>query len=129
MTKKDKINIVTLGCSKNVVDSEYLIKQLNSNQYNVFHDSDSTEAKIVIINTCGFIQDAKQESIDTILGFARAKNKGNIKKLFVVGCLAEIYKEELKKEIPEIDEIFGTNSLKEIVESIGADYKSDLLGE
>ena len=97
---KRKINVVTLGCAKNRVDSEHLMAQLRHDRFEVVYDSDSTDAKIVVVNTCGFIGDAKQESIDTILSFAAAKNRGEIERLFVMGCLSERYKEELRPEIP-----------------------------
>jgi len=126
---KNKINIVTLGCSKNLVDSERLFKQLEANGFTVVHDSNDTSAKIVIINTCGFIGDAKEESIDTILSFAHAKLKGKIRHLFVMGCLAERYKKDLQLEIPEVDDFFGVNNLEDIVKAIGGDLKVDLLGE
>lgn len=126
---KKKINIVTLGCSKNLVDSERLYKQLEANGYSVVHDSNDTSAKVVVVNTCGFIGDAKEESIDTILSFAHAKEKGKIRHLFVMGCLSERYKKELQLEIPEVDEFFGVNNLEDIIKAIGGDLKSDLLGE
>ena len=100
--KKRLINVVTLGCSKNLVDSEHLMAQLRRNNFDIIYDSNSTDAKIVIINTCGFIGDAKEESINTILGFVRAKEAGEIDHLFVMGCLAERYKMDLEKEIPEV---------------------------
>lgn len=123
------INVVTLGCSKNLVDSEYLMKQLQAGGYQIVHDSDKTEASIVIINTCGFIQDAKQESINTILEFAQAKSAGKIDKLYVMGCLSERYKPELKKEIPEADEFFGVNNMKDVLKDLQVDYKKELTGE
>jgi len=126
---KKKINIVTLGCSKNLVDSERLYKQLEANGYSVVHDSNDTSAKVVVINTCGFIGDAKEESIDTILSFAHAKEKGKIRHLFVMGCLSERYKKDLQLEIPEVDEFFGVNNLEDIIKAIGGDLKTDLLGE
>jgi ribosomal protein S12 methylthiotransferase RimO len=126
---KKKINIVTLGCSKNLVDSERLYKQLEANGYSVVHDSNDTSAKVVVINTCGFIGDAKEESIDTILSFAHAKEKGKIRHLFVMGCLSERYKKELQLEIPEVDEFFGVNNLEDIIKAIGGDLKANLLGE
>jgi len=128
-TKKQKINIVTLGCSKNIVDSERLMRQLTANKIEVVHNDNSTNAKTVIINTCGFINDAKEESIDTILEFAKAKTEGKIDKLYVIGCLSERYKEALKKDIPEADEYFGVNDLQKIVESLNIEYKINLLGE
>lgn len=125
----NKVNVITLGCSKNLVDSEYLLKQLSANGFKVVHDSNSTDADIVVINTCGFINDAKQESIETILQFEQLKQQKRISKLFVFGCLSERYKEELEKEIPNVDQYFGVYNLKELVESIGANYKSELIGE
>lgn len=124
-----KINVITLGCSKNLVDSEVLLKQLEANNLSVEHNSNKSDFDTVIINTCGFIDDAKQESIDTILDYANAKKQGIIKNLFVTGCLSERYKDELKKEIPEVDEYFGTNNLKDIIKTIGVDYKKELIGE
>lgn len=126
---KKKINVVTLGCSKNIVDSEYLIAQLTGNNFEVVHDSNDESAKTVIINTCGFIGDAKEESINTILNFAQAKEAGIIDNIFVFGCLSERYKPELIKEIPEVDEFFGANNIKDIIKAIGADYKDNLIGE
>ena len=105
-----KINVITLGCSKNTVDSEHLMAQLAAAGYTVTHDSDRTDAKVVVINTCGFIGDAKQESIDMILRAAAAKQTGKIERLFVVGCLSERYAEELRAELPEVDEFFGDNA-------------------
>lgn len=125
----NKVNVITLGCSKNLVDSEYLLKQLSANGFKVVHDSNSSDSDIVVINTCGFINDAKQESIETILQFEELKKQNKIKKLFVFGCLSERYKEELEKEIPNVDQFYGVYNLKELVESIGANYKSELLGE
>lgn len=125
----NKVNVITLGCSKNLVDSEYLLKQLAANGFNVVHDSNSADSDIIVINTCGFINDAKQESIETILQFEELKKQKKIKKLFVFGCLSERYKEELEKEIPNVDQFYGVYNLKELVESIGANYKSELLGE
>lgn len=126
---KKRINIVTLGCSKNLVDSERLYKQFEANGYSVVHDSNDTNAKVVVINTCGFIGDAKEESVDTILSFAKAKMNGSIQHLFVMGCLSERYKKDLQLEIPEVDEFFGVNNLEDIVRAIGGDLKRDLLGE
>ena len=104
-----KINVITLGCSKNTVDSEHLMARLAAAGYEVLFDSDRTDAKVVVINTCGFIGDAKQESIDMILQAAAAKNAGKIERLFVVGCLSERYADELRAELPEVDEFFGVN--------------------
>lgn len=130
MTKPiNKINVITLGCSKNLVDSEVLLKQLNVGNFIVEHDSEKTDAQTVIINTCGFIRDAKEESIETILRFARAREKGEIQNLYVIGCLSERYKEELKNEIPDVDRYFGVNNLEQIVTSLGIEYRKELLGE
>jgi ribosomal protein S12 methylthiotransferase len=126
---KRKINIVTLGCSKNIVDSEYLIAQLSGNNFEVLHDSNDDSAKTVIINTCGFTNDAREESINTILNFAQAKKAGIIDRLFVFGCLSERYKPELKKEIPEADEFFGARNLKDIVEALGGNFMEKLADE
>jgi ribosomal protein S12 methylthiotransferase len=113
-----KINVVTLGCSKNIVDSEYLMKQLDAGGWEVLHDSDDPSAKVVVINTCGFIADAKEESVETILNFIEAKKKGLIEHVFVMGCLSQRYKDDLEKEIPEVDGIFGVNQLPEILASL-----------
>ena len=130
MTKPiNKVNVITLGCSKNIVDSEVLIKQLDAGNLIVEHDSEITDAQTVIINTCGFIRDAKEESIETILRYARAREKGEIQNLYVIGCLSERYKEELKNEIPEVDRYFGVNNLEQIVKSLGTEYRKELLGE
>ncbi|MDR2424562.1 MAG: 30S ribosomal protein S12 methylthiotransferase RimO [Prevotellaceae bacterium] len=126
---KTKINIVTLGCSKNTVDSEYLIAQLAGSNFEVVHDSNDQSAKIVIVNTCGFIADAREESINTILNFARAKQEGIIDRLFVFGCLSERYKPELIKEIPEVNEFFGVKNLKDIVTAVGGNFRNELAGE
>ncbi|MCK5028960.1 MAG: 30S ribosomal protein S12 methylthiotransferase RimO [Bacteroidales bacterium] len=128
-TKGDKkVNIITMGCSKNLVDSESLMRQLESNGFQVVHDSNKP-SDIVIINTCGFINDAKKESIETILQFEGLRDTKKIEKLFVFGCLSERYKEELEKEIPVVDKFFGVNSLKELIEETGANYKEELIGE
>ncbi|MFM2206757.1 MAG: hypothetical protein RL213_732 [Bacteroidota bacterium] len=127
--KKNKVNVITLGCSKNIYDSEVLMGQLRANRFEVAHESTDDDAAIVIINTCGFIDNAKQESIDTILGFAEAKNEGRIDKLYVTGCLSERYKPELRKEIPNVDEFFGTRDLPKLLKTLGADYKHELIGE
>lgn len=128
MTRKRRINIVTLGCAKNIVDSEHLAGQLGPN-WEVEYDSDSTDAKVVVVNTCGFIGDAKQESIDTILRFAAAREAGDIDHLFVMGCLSERYRDELREEIPEVDEFFGVNNLKDILRTVGERYRDELRGE
>ncbi len=127
--KKQKINIITLGCSKNIVDSEQLATQLISSNLEIAFDSNDKKARTIIINTCGFIKDAKEESIDTILEYARYKQLGKIDNLFVIGCLSERYKEDLSKEIPEVDQYFGVNDLKSIVSSLDVNYKKELLGE
>lgn len=127
--KKKIINVVTLGCSKNIVDSEHLMAQLRRNNFEIKFDSNTTDAKIVVVNTCGFIGDAKEESVNTILGFANAKSAGEIDHLFVMGCLAERYKKELEQEIPEVDRYFGVNDLADIVEAVGGRYRDELTGE
>ena len=127
--KKNKVNVITLGCSKNIYDSEVLMGQLKANKFEVTHESTDDDASIVIINTCGFIDNAKQESIDTILEFAHAKQAGKIEKLIVTGCLSERYKPELEKEITQVDEFFGTRDLPRLLKSLGADYKHELVGE
>lgn len=126
---KKKINIVTLGCSKNVVDSEYLIKQLDAGGWEVVHDSNDSSAKVVVVNTCGFIADAKEESVDTILNFVDAKKRGEISKVFVMGCLSERYKDELAKEIPEVDGFFGVHHLPEILKSLKTDFSKENLNK
>ncbi|MBK7132611.1 MAG: 30S ribosomal protein S12 methylthiotransferase RimO [Bacteroidales bacterium] len=125
--KNKKINIVTLGCSKNVVDSEKLLKQLSAGGYSVIYDSDDTTAGTVIINTCGFINDAKEESVDTILRFVKAKEAGRINNLYVMGCLAERYVDALKHEIPEVKRYFGVNNMNDILNELGVTMRSDLL--
>jgi len=125
--KKQKINIVSLGCSKNLVDSENLITQIKDN-YEITHNSNK-KSDIVVINTCGFIKDAKEESIDTILQFAQLKQSGNIKELFVMGCLSERYKTDLQKEIPEADAWFGVNDLQSILKKLKVQHKTQLIGE
>ena len=115
-----KINVVTLGCSKNTVDSEHLAAQLAEAGYEIVFDSNRTDAKVVVINTCGFIGDAKQESIDTILRFAAAKEQGRIERLFVIGCLSERYADELRAEIPEVDDYFGARDMQGIARALGA---------
>ncbi|UPT73589.1 MAG: 30S ribosomal protein S12 methylthiotransferase RimO [Elusimicrobiota bacterium] len=127
--KKNKVSVVTLGCSKNLFDSEVLMGQLRANKMEVDHDQDDSDAAIVVINTCGFIDNAKQESIDTILDYAQAKKRGEVEKLFVTGCLSERYKEDLERDIPEVDAYFGTRDLPRLVKALGADYKHELVGE
>jgi len=124
-----KINIVTLGCSKNVVDSEKLLKQLNAGGYEVFYNSEESMAGTVIVNTCGFINDAKEESIDTILRFVKAKKAGQIDNLYVMGCLSERYADALRHEIPEVKEYFGVNNMQDVLTELGVKYRYDLLTE
>ncbi|MFT6199901.1 MAG: ribosomal protein S12 methylthiotransferase [Vicingaceae bacterium] len=127
--KKNKINVVTLGCSKNIFDSEVMMTQLQANNYEVEHESKVEDAEIVIINTCGFIDNAKQESIDTILTYADAKTAGKVDKVYVTGCLSERYREQLEKEIPNVDAFFGTRELPRLLKTLKADYKKELIGE
>ena len=124
-----KINVITLGCSKNTVDSEHLMAQLAAAGYELEHDSDRNDADVVVINTCGFIGDAKKESIDTILAAVRAKEEGLIERLFVVGCLSERYADELREEIPEVDEYFGVNDWADIVAALGGQHRAELATE
>ena len=128
-TRKNKINIVTLGCSKNVVDSEVIYTQLKGNGYQVTHESKKDNANIVIINTCGFIDNAKEESVETILRYADAKNAGIVDKVYVTGCLSHRFKDELSVEIPTVDAWFGTNELPRLLKTLKADYKQELVGE
>lgn len=123
---KKKINIVTLGCSKNIYDSEVLMGQLKANGKEVAHEK---KGEIVVINTCGFIENAKEESINTILNFVEQKEKGLVEKVFVTGCLSERYKPELEKEIPNVNQYFGTRDLPLLLKALGADYKHELVGE
>lgn len=127
--KKNKVNVVTLGCSKNLFDSEVMMAQLKANKFDVEHESMSDDSEIVIINTCGFIDNAKQESIDTILRYAQAKTEGAVDKVYVTGCLSERYKDDLEKEIPEVDAFFGTRDLPRLLKTLKADYKHELVGE
>ena len=127
--KKNKINVVTLGCSKNIYDSEVLMGQLKANNMEVAHESDSQENDIVVINTCGFIDNAKEESVNTILDFVKRKEEGSVEKVFVTGCLSERYKPDLEKEIPNVDQYFGTTELPKLLKALGADYKHELIGE
>lgn len=124
--KKNRIDVITLGCSKNLVDSELLMKQLLANGYTVKHDPEKSEGEIVIINTCGFIGDAKEESINMILEFAEAKKQRKLNKLFVMGCLTERYMEELKVEIPEVDNFYGKFGWKTLISDLGKSFKQDL---
>jgi ribosomal protein S12 methylthiotransferase len=127
--KKNKINVVTLGCSKNVYDSEVLMGQLKANDMEVEHESESDENNIVVINTCGFIDNAKEESVNTILDYVQRKQEGSIEKVFVTGCLSERYKPDLENEIPDVDQYFGTTDLPKLLKALGADYKHELIGE
>ena len=127
--RKNKVNVVTLGCSKNLYDSEILMGQLQANRFEVEHESQTDDAAIVIINTCGFIDNAKQESIDTILRYVEAKDAGAVEKVYVTGCLSERYKPELEKESPEVDAWFGTRDLPRLLKTLKADYKHELVGE
>lgn len=126
---KDKVNIITLGCSKNMVDSEVLSGQLIANEIDVVHESDKKDHNIVIVNTCGFIEKAKEESINTILDQVELKKKGKLDKVYVTGCLSERYKNNLEAEIPEVDAFFGTMELQGMLKTFNADYKADLIGE
>jgi ribosomal protein S12 methylthiotransferase len=127
--KKNKVNVVTLGCAKNIFDSEVMMAQLKANDYQVEHESEDQDASIVIINTCGFIDNAKEESINTILAWAKEKEKGNVDKVLVTGCLGERYRDVLEKDIPEVDGIFGTRELPRLLKTLKADYKHELVGE
>ncbi|MGB3778923.1 MAG: 30S ribosomal protein S12 methylthiotransferase RimO, partial [Tunicatimonas sp.] len=127
--KKDTVNIVTLGCSKNLVDSEVLLTQLRGNKITATHEAERDDANIVVVNTCGFIDNAKQESIDTILRYADAKHDGLIEKLYVTGCLSQRYKDSLEQEIPEVDAFFGTLELPLLLKRLNATYRHELLGE
>ncbi|MFD2565398.1 30S ribosomal protein S12 methylthiotransferase RimO [Aquimarina rubra] len=124
--KKNKINVVTLGCSKNVYDSEVLMGQLKANNKEVVHEE---EGNVVVINTCGFIANAKEESVNTILEYVQKKDQGIVDKVFVTGCLSERYKPDLQKEIPDVDQYFGTTELPGLLKALGADYKHELIGE
>ncbi|MCT4624793.1 MAG: 30S ribosomal protein S12 methylthiotransferase RimO [Schleiferiaceae bacterium] len=129
-SKKNKINVVTLGCSKNIYDSEVLMGQLKANGKEVTHEApEEEEGNVIVINTCGFIDNAKQESIDTILAYADKKERGDVDKVFVTGCLSERYKPDLQKEIPNIDDYFGTRDLPKLLKALRADYKQELVGE
>lgn len=126
---KDKVNIITLGCSKNMVDSEVLSGQLQANEIDVVHENKKNDHNIVVVNTCGFIDKAKEESINTILNQVALKQKGKLDKVYVTGCLSERYKNNLEKEIPEVDAFFGTMELPLLLKQLEADYKSELIGE
>ena len=128
-TKPRKVNVVTLGCAKNIYDSEVLMGQLRANEFEVEHESKADDAGIVIVNTCGFIESAKQESIDTIIQFSEAKKAGYVDRVYVTGCLSERYKDELQEGIPEVDAWFGTRDLPRLLKTLRADYKKQLVGE
>ena len=128
-TRKTKVNIVTLGCSKNTVDSEVLLAQLKGNGIEAAHESRKDDSNIVVVNTCGFIDNAKQESIDTILRYVEAKREGIVEKVYVTGCLSQRYKDSLEREIPEVDSWFGTRDLSRLLKQLNADYKHELVGE
>lgn len=127
--RQDKVNVITLGCSKNLVDSENMITQLKANDFEVSHEEEESDANVIIVNTCGFIDLAKEESVNTILEYAEEKKAGNIDKLYVTGCLSQRYKDDLETEIPEVDAYFGTLELPGLLEKFDADYKHELIGE
>jgi ribosomal protein S12 methylthiotransferase len=127
--RKNKVNVVTLGCAKNIFDSEVMMAQLKANKFDVEHEASHDDHEIVIVNTCGFIDNAKEESVNTILAWADAKRKGRIDKLIVTGCLSERYKPELEADIPEVDAFFGTRDLPRLLKTLKADYKYELVGE
>src|SRR5450432_1379363 len=127
--KKDKVNIITLGCSKNMVDSEVLSGHLKANDIDVVHESGKKDHNIVVVNTCGFIDKAKEESVNTIISQVELKKKGKLEKVYVTGCLSQRYREDLEKEIPEVDAWFGTMELPLMMKQFEADYKSELIGE
>ena len=126
---KEKINIVTLGCAKNIVDSEVLLTQLKGNNRDAYHQIEDISPDVVIVNTCGFIDNAKQQSVDTILTYAKEKEAGNIKKLYVTGCLSERYKQSLEEDIPEVDGFYGTRDLSDLLKNFQAKYRNELIGE
>lgn len=128
-SKKNKINVVTLGCSKNVYDSEVLMGQLKASNKNVVHEDENDDGNIVVINTCGFIGKAKEESINTILHYVDKKEAGTVDKVFVTGCLSERYKPDLEREISDVDQYFGTHDLPNLLQALEADYKHELIGE
>jgi ribosomal protein S12 methylthiotransferase len=129
LAAKPRVNVVTLGCSKNIYDSEILMGQLKGNHFDVVHEAEAGKNDIIVINTCGFIDNAKQESIDTILQYSELKDQGKVGKVIVTGCLSERYKPELEAEITNVDSWFGTNDLQNLLHSVGADYKHELIGE
>jgi ribosomal protein S12 methylthiotransferase len=127
--KKNKVNVVTLGCAKNIFDSEVMMAQLKANKFEVEHEAKQDDSEIVIINTCGFIDNAKEESVNTILRYAEAKKEGQVDKVYVTGCLSQRYKDDLENEIPEVDAYFGTRELPKLLKTLKADYKHELVGE
>jgi len=126
---KDKVNIITLGCSKNMVDSEVLSAQLQAHDISVVHENLKADHNIVVVNTCGFIEKAKEESIETILRQVELKKKGRLDKVYVTGCLSERYRADLERDIPEVDAFFGTMELPLLLKKFDADYRSELVGE
>ena len=128
-SKQNKVNVITLGCSKNIYDSEVLMGQLSLSNIPVTHENDESNSNIVVVNTCGFIDNAKEESINTILEQAKRKEQGHIDKLYVTGCLSERYMGDLEHEIPNVDKYFGTTDLPNLLKTLGADYKHEMLGE
>src|SRR5579864_2168957 len=127
--KKNKVNIITLGCSKNMVDSEVLSGQLHANDIDVVHENKKNDHNIVVVNTCGFIDKAKEESVNTIIQQLELKRRGKLDKVYVTGCLSQRYRDDLEKEIPEVDAWFGTMELPLMLKQFNADYKAELLGE
>ncbi len=127
--RQDKVQVITLGCSKNLVDSENLITQLSAHDYDVTHEAENSDANVVVVNTCGFIDLAKEESVNTILQYADIKKSGGIDKLYVTGCLSERYKNDLEKDIPEVDAFYGTMELPSLLHQFNIDYKHELIGE
>ena len=127
--KKNQVDIITMGCSKNLVDSELLMKQFEANGYHCVHDSKNPQGEIVVINTCGFIQDAKQESINAILEFAQAKDEGKLKHLYVMGCLSQRYQKELEAEIPQVDKFYGKFNYKQLLTDLGKAVDESCIGK
>src|SRR6201995_4125435 len=127
--QRDKVNIITLGCSKNIVDREVLSGQLKANDIDVVHESTKKDHNIVVVNTCGFIDKAKEESVNTILDQVALKKKGRLDKVYVTGCLSQRYRDDLEKEIPEVDAWYGTMEMPLLLRRLNADYKEELLGE
>lgn len=128
MMKKNQIDIITMGCSKNLVDSETLMAQLEANGYKVTHDADKPQGEIAVINTCGFIESAKQESINMILEFAQRKDEGNLNKLYVMGCLSQRYSKELQKEIPQVDKFYPKFNFRQLITDLGKAYQPSCEG-